>query len=358
MARKPRVRKVVTVHESDEEEEQYTPPLVIDPAEESYAAFVGKFSQEDVIVKVQRETPTGREYCFRGTPSEIDDETIRLYHAKQPYAHEVGKYSLQVFVHGEPRNAFPVHIAPQIATPGTEKESGGFTQRDFMLDFFQKQNERLERQLERLQERPQNQEPIGALADAMLKLRTLQGEQGPSVSLDTIMKAVELGRTLNPNGETDWKPLLLEVVKDAMPTLQGLLGALATRNGGGGNPEQIAGGDVNEEAALRGVFQFLKKKCLAGSDPGLYIDVVVDNRDDPTYQKLIAAVRSRDFSAFTAIDAEVGKEPFLSFFRFIYDGLRRAFSGQNQVGADTGGESGNSGNAGEDEDPGPVSVKK
>jgi hypothetical protein len=95
---------------------------------------------------------------------------------------------------------------------------------------------------------------------------------------------------------------------------------------------------------LKQAFAFLKRKCLAGSDPGLYIDIIVDNRDEPTYQKLIHAVLTREFSEFAALDPEIERPPFNEFFRFIYDGLRSVIKGENQMANDTGGKSGDAGN--------------
>ena len=100
--------------------------------------------------------------------------------------------------------------------------------------------------------------------------------------------------------------------------------------------------DAQLQAQLRMAIAFLKKKCLAGSHPQLYIEVVADNyEDDPTYQELIRRVASQDFSEFAAIDPEIGKPPFQPWFKFIFDGLRSRFKPENPVEPSSAGEGGN-----------------
>lgn len=335
MARKQIKTTKITYVDPPDDDGNDKPVIDFDPAEESFGQFRSKFGTEGVLVKIYRRTPRGVQYCFSGVPSEIDEEVVRLYHAKQPYAHEEGQYSARCFVNGEGRDSFPILIGPQVAVPGSSDHGGMAQGRDGVLITYL---ERLEARIERMQS--QEREPLSSLADAMVKLQSLQPKT--EMPLDQLMKAVELGKMISGGGSDsgEWGPIIKEALSQAGPLLGALVSGLQKRQVGAIAEGETMGGGQTEDFMLRQAFAFLKRKCLAGSDPGLYIDIILDNRDDATYQKLIHAVLNKEFSSFAAIDPEIGQPPFLAFFRFIYDGLRSAIEEQNKMAGDSGGESG------------------
>lgn len=326
MARK---RTVTTEYRDDEHDEREIPPS--DPAEESYSAFMSKWGREGAKVRVYRVTPQGKQYCFLGTPEEIDPESLRLFHAKQSYAHETGNYLIEVEVNGEVRSPFPILIAPQTNAPGVPETASGGPMVE-MLRMLQAQNERLERQLSQ-----QNKEPIGNLADALVKLDQLRGTQSREVPVDTLLKAIQLGKEMGGGGEGDWTMKLLDVLKESMPAIQGLIGSVTQRI----TPANGGGEAVSEDAVLKQGLGYMKKKALARSDPGLYVDIIVDNREEPLYAKLIHRILESDFSAFAAIDPEISRPEYEPFFRAIYDGVRSTFIENNSVEMDSSGKGGN-----------------
>lgn len=311
--------------------EHLEPP---DPAEESYSAFITKWGREGAKVRVYRVTPQGKQYCFLGTPEEIDPESLRLFHAKQSYAHETGSYLIEIEVNGEVRSPFPVLIAPQTNAPGIPEQSGssGGAMSE-MMRLLMAQNERLERLA-----MAANKTPLNEMADTLMKLDQLRGGGGNGTQMDTLMKAVELGQKLNGSGDTDtW----LGLVKEVAPHVAPLLGQIAARLGAGQN----GGGEaVNEEVILKQGVGYLKKKALAGSDPLLYVDIVIDNREEPLYAKLIHRILENDFSAFASIDPEISRPEYEPFFRSIYDGIRSAFIPTDSMEVDTSGAGGNNRN--------------
>lgn len=100
----------------------------------------------------------------------------------------------------------------------------------------------------------------------------------------------------------------------------------------------------DENAMLKQGLNYMKRKALAGSDPGLYIDIVIDNRDEPLYGQLIRRILESDFSAFAAIDPDIARPEYEPFFRAIYDGVRSVFIQPHPVESAAGGENGNGGN--------------
>lgn len=334
MASRKIIRKITEIRPTDDEEES-GPPMLSDPAEDTYQSYVSQNGQDGVVVKVYRQTEKGKLYCFMGAPNEINDESVRLYHARQVWGREEGMYYLKVLVHGEFRSEFPLPIAPQVATPGAAPGGGDGGADQTIVRMLMEQNARLEALLMRGGQ--QEREPLSSTVDALYKLDQMRGQK--ELPIDSLMKAIELGKSIaggNPVEGSEWMGLL----REAMPAINGLIGSVMQRNNGVGQAQQIAAGGQqvgapNEamlQAQLRAAIAFLKKKCLAGSHPQLYIEVVADNyEDDATYQELVRRVSTQDFPEFAAIDPEIAKPPFEPFFKFIFDGLRSRFKPENPM---------------------------
>jgi hypothetical protein len=336
--------------DADETEEARAPELPSDQ-ELTWTAFKGKFAiNSGARVKVYRQTPKGRQYCFYGSPSEIDEESIRIFHCKQPYAHEQGDYILALEVDGQLQEPFSVPIAPQVSTPGTETtvgSSGGMAE---VLRMIQAQNERLERLM-----LEQNRTPMVEMIDAMSKLDQMRnaGGGGGLGNVETLMKAIDIGRNLNAPEAQDWQTMLMSTLKEAAPVLLPMLSRIAAKPEAPKpqtleqvptevQPVQL---DDTEKQAVRGMLAYLKKKAMAGSDPLLYIDLVVDNAEEQPYARLISEIVNNDFSAFTAIDPELAQPQYVHFFRTIHDGIRSVFTPKGPVAVSTAGKSGDKANA-------------
>lgn len=343
---RPRVvREVVLPREEPIEiVDDHEPPS---EAELSYESFIGGFPQDGLQIKVYREGER-REYCFRAKPHELQDahEAIRLYHAKQPYCAERGEYTLEVFVNGEARNSFTIYIAPQVPVSPAPSPYGSMAG-DSTVRLLMEQNARLEALL---RNQSSDREPIGALADAMLKLQQIQGNARPQeMPIDTVMKCIELGKTLSGGeggGGDDWKSILSPILPYVMPILQTVMQpkppALAQPSPAvEGNPASMP----NEDQMILAGIQFLKQKCLARAHPGLYVEFVYDNKDAPQYQGLIRRILAGELSEFAKLDPEITKEPYADFFKYFFDGLRSAFNADNPMAGDTGGPRGDAPNA-------------
>ena len=304
-----------------------------DPAEETFSQFRAKFGTEGVIVKIYRRTPRGIQYCFSGMPSEIDEEVVRLFHAKQPYASEEGQYTARCFVNGEAREGFPILISPQVMMPENNHNGGMAGQAEVVRV--------MERMMDRLEQKFQEREPLSSLADAMLKLQQLQPKQ--ELPMEQLMKAIELGKAISGNGESsEWTPLIKTALESAAPLLAGILGNVNRPAAGqvthGGN---TVANPQTENAMLAMAINYLKRKCLAGSNPALYIEIVLDNVEEPNYQRLIHKITTSEFSEFIAVDPEIGNPPYVAFFRALYDGLRSEVEAANRMASTPEGNGGN-----------------
>src|SRR5215831_12468107 len=369
MQNRNRVAKVHSprIIEEHEELERDTPSqhdTPDDAAEQSYSAFISGFSEaKGCHVKVHRQTPRGRQYCFTGTPEEIrSEETIRIFHSKQPYAHEDGLYYLSVEVNGQLRSCFPVNIAPQAAaadnSPG-QHMSGGMAE---MLRMIQAQNERLERML--MENGRREPTPMLEVVEGLQRLDQLRGgAQAQQLPMDVMIRAIELGQKLSSAGvpTEDWTSLFRDVLKENMPVILPLLTKMFMQQP---QPPQnitppVKAGVIEErkevpvmpdeetqlQEALKQAISFLKRKAERNSDPGLYVDMIMDNREDPLYARLISDILEKDFSAFASIDPEIAGPKYSGFFGFIYNGIRSIFDQQNSMASVSNGKDGNKTNA-------------
>lgn len=321
------------------------PPVEPDPAETTYTDFLAKFKgSQGVRVKVYRQTQRGRQYCFFGPPEDFEsEETLRLYHARQPFASEEGQYFLAIEVNGEQRNMFPINIAPQsqVASGLQAPQYGG------MADPFQAMRENDERWAARFSLQQQEKTPVVEIVSAMAELDKMR--QPKEMPLDTILKCIEIGKSLGAGPQDDWKMLLLEAVKDNGPLIAAALGKIV---GGGPKPAQVGPpvtegvsadmkAEEQEKVMLQSGIAYLKRKALQGSDPLLYVDLIVDNREDALYGRLVSEILSKEFSEFAAIEPDISNPQFIGFFRAVYDGVRQVFRSVNQMATDKPRKDGN-----------------
>src|SRR5262245_42211774 len=334
--KKPRKRIVTTFEEPEPE----SIPVLDDPDEETLSGIVNQFGPGDVSIKVYKLLPTGREYCYTAGP-ETNEETIRAS------GYGPGKYLMQVLINGEFRKAIPIGIAAIQTPSGVPVQQGESPMMQVLLSRLS--------QLEQRLSNPREQEPINAVADALVKLNTLGGRSDLIITVETIIKCQEIGQDLGGKGGDDWKGILADVVKEAMPVIGSVLAQRAVQNGGmAGTPAPTQAAlppaqEVNVEeqmkAQLKAGIDFLKQMAIIpDSDPGLWVDVIVARRNEQAYAQLIHKAIAEEFSAFIAIDPTISSPEYQPFFRSIYDGIRSVFSSSHPVADDPKRPTGNKGN--------------
>lgn len=325
-----------------------------DSEEQAYSEFMTKNrGVEGCRVRIRRQTPQGRQFCISEPPEAIEsiEEYLAAYHAKQIWCTEEGVYFVSVDVHGETRSAFCIRIAPMLNTPAV---SGGMAVApDVRI---------LQEQIRRLEERLMHSEkpPMLEMVDGLAKLDQLRGGANNGFNLESVVKCIEIGSRMNGGGGSDggWEGLARDLLKDNAPAIIGLLQMGAAKLKSMNKPmeqarpqaepvkvEETMEPSEQEKVILQQAIGFLKKKALSQSDPGLYVDLIVDNREDPLYARLISKIVESDFPAFAAIDSDIEKPEYRNFFSFIHDRIRRVFKPANTVATHTSGKGGNKGNA-------------
>jgi hypothetical protein len=324
-----------------------------DSGEQAFSEFMSKNrGVEGCRVRIRRQTPQGRQFCISEPPEAIEniEEYLAAYHSRQLWAMEEGVYFVSVDVHGETRSAFTIRIAPSTHTQTAPTSVGMAVAGDVNTRIL----ERIEQRLAQA-EKP----PMLEMVDGLAKLDQLRGGANNGLNLDSIVKCIEIGTRMNGGGDNGgWEGMLRDVLKDNAPAIIGLLQMGAAKLQAMNKPAEVK--TVTEESRpveenmepsqqelviLQQAIGFLKKKAAAHSDPGLYVDLIVDNREDPLYARLISKIVETDFPAFTAIDSDIGKPEYRDFFGFIHDRIRRVFKPADTVATPSGGKRGDKGNA-------------
>lgn len=293
------------------------PPLdeEADPDEDVLRSIRERFGSNGYEVKVYRVTQSGKSYCFTDGP-DISEESIR----SNPYGGH-GRFVLQVMVNGELRRVEQVNIeAPQ--APAASGSGGA-------------QDSAVVRLLERIEARLNAgpQEPMSNVLNAVVSLINNQNQKPQETTLDQFIKVFEVVRGMQPaDSANDLTGILGGIAKQVAPVLlPALMGGGATASA-----PVVEGGQMStDEMVLRQGIAFLKKKCMIGADPALYLDFILDNADDPRFGRLAQLAASEGFEFFVSLDAELGQPPYQPYFKLIYDGLRSALNPVHQVEVDT-----------------------
>lgn len=297
---------------------------------EKLSEIVEQFPQAGITVKLYDEDGA---YCMQILdPTHIDEEIIR-----KRCGH--GNFKLRIYVGGKYRQYIPLPIrqiqpdASVNSSPGSRNGDNGYSHSDFLERQAQRTHELL---LAALTNHGSGGPSLTDITTALSNIDNLRGKQ--ESALEMVLKGIELAKSMN--GDTDWKSDLVQMGREVLPKISdGVMSVMGNRNGQAqaiGNSTETSSPPevvITPEAIKMGI-GYLKKKCLSGVPVDLIIDWVTTNADE--YQGLIHVILNQDFAEFAKFDMEIGSEPFLSWFRQLFDGLRSAFSSTDSVDNDTG----------------------
>ncbi len=309
-----------------------------DEQEETIRSIVGRFGGEGLEIKVYKQLPGGGDqYWYTTDSDQIDEEKIRTVNGGIG-----GRFALKIFVGGELQKVKHMTIAdaPGLASPGVSGNGSS----DPMIAVLLQRLANIEQNLQRS---PVQREPINDLADAMVKLDSLRGGgQAKELPVDQIIKCIELGKTLNGGGVVDdsFLSVIKDILKEAAPVILPLVmsGMKAAPQQ---LPQQTAGESEMEQAErierrLKEGIVFLKKKCMQGSNPDLYLGLILESADSEEFARLIHIALTQEFAIFAKIDPEIEQPAYVKFFRHIYDGIRSEIAERDKLDDDTGGAGG------------------
>jgi hypothetical protein len=314
-----------------------------DPADDTVRSILSQFGAPgDVEIKVYRKTPTGKSYCYTTSSQEFSEESIR----DNPFGGP-GRYALHIYAGGEFRLAKDINIeGPQLARNGASRPD------DLLMRMLEQRLASIEA---RLSAPAQQSEPMSAVLQAAVNLINAQMVKPVETPMEQVMKMAEFIVSMRGGDKDDtWKDVLSGIAREVAPTvLPMLMGPRPGAPVGAPAQQQIGGDDVKNteeqaravEAQLRAGIAYLKKKCMIGADPELYLGLILDSADDESYARLIHLATTQEFELFARLDGEIANAPYREFFETIYNGIRSAYQATNPVAVDPKRASGNVGNA-------------
>lgn len=355
-----------------------TPPP--DMRRDTFMGFMSRFGKEKMAqCRIKIETPNGLEYVTLKPIAEVkNEETIAQLHRESKYADQTGVYHLEVEINGECFPMDPIRIAPQkrsLPLPDNSAPWGGVASYNPVADLLREMREESRQAREQTNQillaiinRPQSSmaEMLQGMA-SLDQMRTANSFANP----DTLLKYLELGRTLANGNSEGWDGLLRDVVRDVapaiVPALPTILKGFSKAPTAPGpvptvrpetepvkEPEVLPEGQPMPEqpkpkqepddrellANVRGAIQFLKTRCLKQTPPELYVANALDWSEDPIYARIISTITDPDPDAFekfvSAFDPEIGREPYRGWFLYLFNGIRSELEQANQMVHDSG----------------------
>jgi hypothetical protein len=257
---------------------------------------------------------------------------------------------LGVFVNGKLMRMVPFPLAVlQRSVNGNGNGSGngsGFS--DSKSDFLEKQIQRNHELLLTAMTAQRKEGP--SLTELVASLASLDNMRGKQEStMDLFLKGVEFAQGVT--GQTpDWKTDLVRTVKESFPQFMEMFSGMRQHTNGNGTalPASNLPTLPNENMIKAGI-AYLKKKVIAGVDPELIIEWIVNNAEE--YQGLLAIILNQQFADIAKFDPEIGAEPFVGWFLSLFNGLRSAFTGPRPVDNDSGGDVGDESDVGNHGEP-------
>lgn len=162
--------------------------------------------------------------------------------------------------------------------------------------------------------------PLGELAQAMQMLHTIAPQTN---SADLILKGMELGMKANGSGG-DWKTALVDTAKDIAPVVVQAFGAARAQAQQG----QMTMIQTTPSAMLKQGLDWLKPRIIGGLEVDLAVGWVIQNANDPMCQQLLSHA-AQGIEAFTAVDPEIGNEPYKTWFTTAIVNLRQWYAAQS-----------------------------
>lgn len=315
------------------------------PAEIELKDFFENIGGNEIIIKIYKMENGQKAYCGSAEPATItEDAILRSWGG--------GRYVLQaiskgVFVRGASRT-ITLHEQPVSAFKPAEQTVAPTNEIAILRESINRQHEMILKMLE--QNNAQS-----AMPDMLEMFKAIQVMTPKTPDLSTLLptvidlfgKSMELAR--ESSGGEDSKMQWFKLATGALEKLPSLVGAVMRNktNGGAappGNQAPVVPMDaVTAESMLREGIAWLKKKAIKGSDVSLYVDMISDNMDDPTYQNLAVLILNQPFESFAKLDPDIDREPLKAWFQSFYSQLRAAFDEHKNTDSIAGAGGGGSG---------------
>lgn len=348
-----------------------------EPDPNSIEAWKNRISQDAIIKVFRRDRFSGKMAYVGSTPPEyFSEEWLQTTHGP-------GDYQMQAFLNGRyvkggartmtigPLGKEPVegHPTSNASTATAPAQSSAPDLVAFQLETMREEMRLTREMLMESMKRDGNSTDVPGLLAAVVNLARSMAPPAPVNPLgniDALLGLLKTGIEIGQTGSVEPKEKgAMGWIKDLAPVvgevLQGLIPARA--NGGGAAPAP-AGTAVDKPALpagqadparaiamLRSGISYLKTKAVQQKDPGIYVDFVSDNLDDPQWTPLFQLIAKPYDEIAAAIDPDLLNPPYREWFTELFEGIKEVLTRQHPGESDgtvdgpTAGPGGNGDNA-------------
>lgn len=310
----------------------------VPPDEIELAEFLGGLPGSGIKLKIYKFVDGNAAYVFSSEPGVLTEELIMQKGGGG------GKYQVTAFKGGRfirgGSKIFYLYTPPEITQKSPGNDAGNNPEISALREMIQNQNQLILGLIQGMQNQaPREQSSVTELASALRELAALQPKQPDVMSLLNPMttlftKTMELAK--DATGGDDSKMSWLKLIKEGMNMLPGMIQQLAPAANAG---KTTINAPINAEAAqqqalamLHKGLDYLKDKALKNADVGLYVDLVMDNIDNPMYRPFLV-ILNHPFEEIFQVDPELEKQPYRDWFQSLYNALK-----ENLVDQETGQE--------------------
>jgi hypothetical protein len=327
---KKTTKETVITETDSKPEEMDSPVQVIAPSMEEldFSEYLESLGPTTNLIKIHKYIDGTRKYCGRVEPSvmKVEGEEYLLRHWGG------GKYYLMAFFNGryvqDGSRLIEVFEIPeekkvQIAALDSVSQSA------FLQAEIQRQHEMVLRLLEG-QKAPAPQGPN--LTDIVAALGTMKNlvPQPPGLEsvlpgLVGLMKFAKEAVSDSSSKESSFG----SIVESALKAIPMIFGGLQNMKGNGAPaavPDQnVLSPEQAEKQLLTQAVQRLKQEAVSGLDPELVVGWISSHQEDVGYRNMAVILLNRQFETLFQVDSDLEKEPLRSWFKKVYDELRKVF---------------------------------
>jgi len=327
---KKTTKETVITETDSKPEEMDSPVQVIAPSMEEldFSEYLESLGPTTNLIKIHKYIDGTRKYCGRVEPSviKVEGEEYLLRHWGG------GKYYLMAFFNGryvqDGSRLIEVFEIPE------EKKASNVgldfvSQSAFLQAEIQRQHEMVLRLLEG-QKTPAPQGPT--LTDIVAALGHMKNLVPAPPGFDSVLPGLVNLMKFAKEAVSDSSPKessFGSIVEGALKAIPLIFGGLQNMKTNGGQPavtdQNVLTQEQGEKQLLTHAIQRLKQEAVAGLDPELVVGWISSHQEDAGYRNMAVILLNRQFETLFQVDSDLEKEPLRSWFKKVYDELRKVF---------------------------------
>lgn len=282
---------------------------------------------EDLVIvlsKVYKINASKRSFCFQ-TAEPVDEVSIQeRYPAGGSFS--VFEYNAQNDVVNS--LTFDIEPKPMANNPAVSPQT------DLQTMLMGELNWMRGMVLQMISNRGQESTPMTEIVRAVKDMHSMAGGGGKD-PVDLLIKGMELGQKSSSSASGDWKSELIHTVKEtAGPILNALS---APKQQPTSNGVQTVIPQTTPTTIVKQAIAWLKSKIIAGLEPGLAVDWILQNGNDPQYQPILSMAVQGTIDNFIEQDADIANEPYRTWFTTAITMIKDAYAEQSGNAGDMDG---------------------